>query len=168
VNKTDKKYEKIQTFVSGNESCKPNILIVDDHPESLRLLSQILSKRGYKVRPTRDGKMALNFACSTPPDLILLDIMMPGMDGYQVCEQLKACAKTKDIPVIFISGLNEVFDKVKAFSLGAVDYIAKSTATQSSFQANCRTKCAAASRNRRTQAGRSRTARKSALAVGSN
>ena len=77
------------------------------------------------MRPTRDGKLALNFARSNPPDLILLDIMMPGMDGYQVCEQLKACPQTKDIPVIFISALNELFDKVKAFSLGAVDYIAK-------------------------------------------
>ncbi|MEP6545152.1 PAS domain-containing protein [Microcoleus vaginatus GB1-A2] len=99
--------------------------MVDDHPESLRLLSMLLSKRGYKVRPTRDGKLALNFALSSPPDLILLDIMMPGMDGYQVCEQLKACPQTKDIPVIFISSLNEVFDKVKGFSLGAVDYITK-------------------------------------------
>ncbi|MEG4057745.1 PAS domain-containing protein [Microcoleus sp. Pol7_B2] len=99
--------------------------MVDDHPASLRLLSQLLSKRGYKVRPTRDGKLALNFARSSPPDLILLDIMMPGMDGYQVCEQLKACPQTKDIPVIFISSLNEVFDKVKAFSLGGADYISK-------------------------------------------
>ncbi|MEG4801690.1 PAS domain-containing protein [Microcoleus sp. ARI1-B5] len=104
--------------------------MIDDHPESLRLLSQLLSKRGYKVRPTRDSKIALNFARSTPPDLILLDIMMPGMDGYQVCEQLKACAKTKDIPVIFISALHEVFDKVKAFSLGAVDYITKPFQTE--------------------------------------
>nr|WP_246276848.1 PAS domain-containing protein [Microcoleus asticus] len=104
--------------------------MVDDHPESLRLLSQLLSKRGYKVRPTRDGKLALNFALSSPPDLILLDILMPGMDGYQVCEQLKACPETKDIPVIFISSLNEVFDKVKAFSLGAVDYIAKPFQTE--------------------------------------
>jgi len=125
VKKSDPKYAKIQTLASQKNALTQNILIVDDHPESLRLLSQVLSKRGYKVRPTRDGKLALNFAQSTPPDLILLDIMMPGMDGYQVCEQLKACPKTKDIPVIFISGLNEVFDKVKAFSLGAADYIAK-------------------------------------------
>ncbi|MFS8117112.1 MAG: PAS domain-containing protein [Microcoleus sp.] len=115
----------MKTLASQKDVLTQNILIVDDHPESLRLLSQVLSKRGYKVRPTRDGKLALKFARSTPPDLILLDIMMPGMDGYQVCEQLKACTKTKDIPVIFISGLNEVFDKVKAFSLGGADYIAK-------------------------------------------
>lgn len=125
MNESDKEYAIIQRLASENNGSKQNILIVDDHPESLRLLSQLLSKRGYKVRPTRDGKLALNFARSNPPDLILLDIMMPGMDGYQVCEQLKACPQTKDIPVIFISALNELFDKVKAFSLGAVDYIAK-------------------------------------------
>ncbi len=130
MNKSDQKYAKTQTLASENDALKQNILIVDDHPENLHLLSQVLSKRGYKVRPTRDGKLALNFALSTPPDLILLDIMMPGMDGYQVCEQLKACAQTKDIPVIFISGLNEVFDKVKAFSLGAVDYISKPFQTE--------------------------------------
>ncbi|MEG4577377.1 PAS domain-containing protein [Microcoleus sp. N3A4] len=125
MNESDKKYAKIQTLASESAGLKQNILMVDDHPESLRLLSQFLSKPGYKVRPTRDAKLALNFALSSPPDLILLDIMMPGMDGYQVCEQLKACSETKDIPVIFISSLNEVFDKVKAFSVGAVDYITK-------------------------------------------
>ncbi len=125
VNESDKKYPKTQTLASESDALKQNILMVDDHPENLHLLSHVLSKRGYKVRPTRNGKLALNFALSTPPDLILLDIMMPGMDGYQVCEQLKACPQTKDIPVIFISALHEVFDKVKAFSLGAVDYIAK-------------------------------------------
>ncbi|MEG3973753.1 PAS domain-containing protein [Microcoleus sp. herbarium8] len=130
MKKLDNQYAQTPTLTSETDSLKQNILIVDDHPESLRLLSQFLSKQGYKVRPTRDGKFALQFARSTPPDLILLDIMMPGMDGYQVCEQLKACAKTKDIPVIFISGLNEVFDKVKAFSLGAADYITKPFQTE--------------------------------------
>ena len=130
MNKSEKKYARIQTVASESEPLKQNILMVDDHPESLRLLSQFLSKRGYKVRPTRDGKLALNFALSTPPDLILLDIMMPRMDGYQVCEQLKACPETKDIPVIFISALNEVFDKVKAFGLGGVDYITKPFETE--------------------------------------
>ncbi len=125
MNKSDQKHAKIQTRASEKESLKPNILIVDDHPESLRLLSHVLSKRGYKVRPTRNGKLALNFARSTPPDLILLDIMMPGMDGYKICELLKACPQTKDVPVIFISSLNETFDKVKGLSLGAVDYITK-------------------------------------------
>ncbi|MEG4961978.1 MULTISPECIES: PAS domain-containing protein [unclassified Microcoleus] len=130
MNTTDGKNPRLETLTLQNTALQENILMVDDHPESLRLLSQLLSKRGYKVRPTRDGKLALNFALSSPPDLILLDIMMPGMDGYQVCEQLKACPETKDIPVIFISSLNEVFDKVKAFSLGAVDYITKPFQTE--------------------------------------
>ena len=125
MNTTDEKNPRLETLTLQNTALQENILMVDDHPENLRLLYQLLSKRGYKVRPTRDGKLALKFALSTPPDLILLDIMMPGMDGYQVCEQLKACPETKDIPVIFISALNEVFDKVKAFSVGAVDYISK-------------------------------------------
>jgi len=125
VNTTDNTNPRLEKLSLQNTPLQENILMVDDNPESLRLLSRILSKRGYKARPTRDGKLALNFALSSPPDLILLDIMMPGMDGYQVCEQLKASPKTKDIPVIFISSLNEVFDKVKAFSVGAVDYITK-------------------------------------------
>jgi PAS domain S-box-containing protein len=130
VNTTDNKNPKLEILKLQNTVLQQNILMVDDHPESLRLLSQLLSKRGYKVRPIRDGKWALNFALSSPPDLILLDIMMPGMDGYQVCQQLKACPQTKDIPVIFISSLDEVFDKVKAFSLGAVDYISKPFQTE--------------------------------------
>lgn len=125
MNTTDDKNPTLETLTLQNTALQENILMVDDHPENLRLLYQLLSKRGYKVRPTRDGKLALKFALSTPPDLILLDIMMPGMDGYEVCEQLKACPQTKDIPVIFISALNEVLDKVKAFSVGAVDYISK-------------------------------------------
>lgn len=125
MNTTDEKNPTLETLTLQNTALQENILMVDDHPENLRLLYQLLSKRGYKVRPTRDGKLALKFALSTPPDLILLDIMMPGMDGYEVCEQLKACPQTKDIPVIFISALNEVFDKVKAFSVGGVDYISK-------------------------------------------
>ncbi|MEG3968735.1 PAS domain-containing protein [Microcoleus sp. T2B6] len=130
MNTTDDKNPRLETIRLQNTVLQENILMVDDHPESLRLLSQLLSKRGYKVRPTRDGKLALNFALSSPPDLILLDIMMPGMDGYQVCEQLKACPQTKHIPVIFISSLNEVFDKVKAFSVGGADYISKPFQTE--------------------------------------
>ncbi|MEG4841275.1 PAS domain-containing protein [Microcoleus sp. B9-D4] len=130
MNTTDDKNPRLETVRLENTVLQENILMVDDHPESLRLLSQLLSKRGYKVRPTRDGKLALNFAMSSPPDLILLDIMMPGMDGYQVCEKLKACPQTKHIPVIFISSLNEVFDKVKAFSLGGADYISKPFQTE--------------------------------------
>jgi PAS domain S-box-containing protein len=106
-------------------SIKGNILIVDDNPANLELLSGILSQRGYKVRLIPDGQLALMSVQSTRPDLILLDILMPEMDGYQVCQELKADERTQDIPVIFVSAVHEVFDKVKAFSLGGVDYITK-------------------------------------------
>ena len=102
-----------------------NILVVDDTPENLRLLAGILSEKGYQVRPVPNGKLALSAAQKIPPDLVLLDIMMPEMDGYQVCQQLKASEITKDIPVIFISAINDVLDKVKAFAVGGVDFITK-------------------------------------------
>jgi signal transduction histidine kinase len=102
-----------------------NILIVDDNPANLRLLVDILSREGYQPRPVPGGKLALAAARGFPPDLVLLDIMMPDLDGYQVCEGLKADPTTRDIPVIFISAINEVVDKVKAFQAGAVDYITK-------------------------------------------
>ena len=102
-----------------------NILIVDDTPENLQVLSKTLSKEGYKVRGAIEGEMAIKAAISSPPDLILLDIKMPDMNGYQVCEKLKINSKTRDIPIIFLSALDEVFDKVKGFELGGVDYITK-------------------------------------------
>ncbi len=101
------------------------ILIVDDTPANLRLLSSILDSVGYKVRPARNGQIALTAAQSDPPDLILLDIMMPGMDGYEVCRHLKCNPKTEHIPVIFISALDDIQGKVKSFELGGVDYITK-------------------------------------------
>lgn len=104
---------------------KGNILVVDDTPVNLRLLVGILTDKGYKVKPVPNGKLALLAAQGIPPDLILLDIMMPDMDGYEVCEQLKADERTRDIPVIFISAISEVLDKVKAFEIGGVDYITK-------------------------------------------
>jgi signal transduction histidine kinase len=104
---------------------KANILIVDDTPANLRLLTGILAEHGYKVRAAPNGTLALQAAQSDPPDLILLDIMMPGMDGYAVCVQLKADERTRDIPVIFLSALTEAMDKIKAFSVGGVDYVAK-------------------------------------------
>lgn len=106
-------------------SSKESILIVDDTPANLQLLAQMLSEQGYKVRLAQDGIMALMSVESSPPDLILLDILMPEIDGYEVCSKLKASSKTKNIPVIFISALHEVFDKVKAFEVGGVDYITK-------------------------------------------
>ncbi|MEG3858003.1 hybrid sensor histidine kinase/response regulator [Microcoleus sp. herbarium12] len=104
---------------------RANILVVDDTPENLRLLAGILSEKGYQVRPVPNGKLALSAAQKMPPDLVLLDIMMPEMDGYQVCQQLKDFEATKDIPVIFISAINDVMDKVKAFAVGGVDFITK-------------------------------------------
>ncbi|MFB2839001.1 response regulator [Floridanema evergladense] len=104
---------------------KGNILIVDDTPENLQVLSATLTDSGYKVRGVINGKMALRAARSAQPDLILLDIRMPDINGYQVCEQLKADSTTLGIPVIFISASDEVLDKVKAFQVGGVDYVTK-------------------------------------------
>jgi two-component system, sensor histidine kinase and response regulator len=102
-----------------------DILIVDDMPNNLRLLSQMLSEQGYKVRKALNGNWALRAVQSMPPDLILLDIQMPDLDGYEVCRQIKANPKTQDIPVIFISALDEAMDKVLAFEVGGMDYITK-------------------------------------------
>ncbi|MEI6500132.1 MAG: hybrid sensor histidine kinase/response regulator [Armatimonadota bacterium] len=102
-----------------------SILIVDDTLPNLELLSEMLKARGYKVRPVPSGDLALQAAKGNPPDLILLDIHMPEMDGYEVCERLKADEKLQDIPVLFISGLSETSDKVKAFQVGGADYITK-------------------------------------------
>jgi signal transduction histidine kinase len=102
-----------------------NILVVDDTPDSLRLLVEMLTEQGYKVRAAPNGKLALSAAQKIQPDLILLDINMPVMDGYEVCQQLKANQRTSSIPVIFLSAWSDVFDKVKAFSVGGVDYITK-------------------------------------------
>jgi sigma-B regulation protein RsbU (phosphoserine phosphatase) len=106
-------------------SPKGNILIVDDTPANLRLLSRMLAEQGYQVRPVPDGPLALAATRAEPPDLILLDIRMPEMNGYEVCEHLKADAQTRDIPIIFISALDEIGDKVKAFTVGGVDYVTK-------------------------------------------
>ncbi len=102
-----------------------NILIVDDTPDNLRLLSGMLIERGYKVRPAPSGAHALATSKKELPDLILLDVIMPEMDGYDVCRILKADERTQDIPVIFLSALNEVEDKVRGFEAGGVDFITK-------------------------------------------
>lgn len=102
-----------------------NILIVDDQAANLQVLSEILKTRGHKVRPVPSGKLALGAALNDPPDLIMLDIMMPEMDGYEVCRRLKEQAALRHIPVIFISALDDIADKVTGFRAGAVDYIAK-------------------------------------------
>ncbi len=104
---------------------KETILIVDDTHDNLRLLSKVLSKSGYSVRPAPTAKLALAAAFADPPDLILLDINMPEMNGFEVCEKLKQVEATKDIPVVFVSALGETFNKVKAFEVGGVDYVTK-------------------------------------------
>ncbi|WP_353259942.1 EAL domain-containing response regulator [Prochlorothrix hollandica] len=104
---------------------KGDILIVDDTPNNLRVLHSALTDQGYKVRSVTNGRMALTVAETAQPHLILLDIRMPDWDGYEVCQRLKANTKTQDIPVIFLSALDEVFDKVKAFQVGGVDYVTK-------------------------------------------
>jgi sigma-B regulation protein RsbU (phosphoserine phosphatase) len=104
---------------------KGNLLIVDDKPANLRLLSAMLAEQGYKVRSAINGPLALAAAQAVPPDMILLDINMPEMSGYEVCEQLKAGAKTRDIPVMFVSALDQTQDKIRAFTAGGVDYITK-------------------------------------------
>ncbi|MBU0935226.1 MAG: response regulator [Spirochaetes bacterium] len=106
------------------------ILAVDDIPENLHLLQQILSAEGYLVRAAPSGERALYFARTAHPDLILLDLRMPVMDGYEVCRQLKAEERTREIPVLFISALNETADIVRGFELGGVDYIAKPFRTE--------------------------------------
>ncbi|MEB3179783.1 MAG: response regulator, partial [Nostocaceae cyanobacterium] len=101
------------------------ILIIDDRPENLHFLSDLLISQGYKVQRAISGKLGLNAAFASVPDLILLDILMPEMNGYEVCQRLKNDAKTRDIPIIFISALDDVSEKVKALKLGGIDYITK-------------------------------------------
>lgn len=114
------------TLVTNNSRLYTNnILIVDDTPANLRLLSKTLIQEGYQVRCAVNGSMALLTIKAKLPDLILLDINMPDMDGFEICKQLKQSDSTKDIPIIFVSALNEIFDKVRAFEAGALDYISK-------------------------------------------
>ena len=103
----------------------PSVLVVDDTIDNLRLLSDILDHRGYEVRAVTSGAQALLAAAADPPDLLLLDITMPDMDGYEVCRRLKAQPASRDVPVIFLTALNETADKVKGFDIGGVDYVTK-------------------------------------------
>lgn len=100
-------------------------MIVDDVAENLQILSRMLQQEGFLVRPAPSGQLAVNAAVSEPPDIILLDIMMPGIDGYETCRRIKENKALSDIPVIFMSALSDTFDKIRGFEAGAVDYVTK-------------------------------------------
>ena len=102
-----------------------NILIVDDDASNLHLLTNYLTGLGFKVLPLKNGEHIFQLLERRRPELILLDILMPGIDGYEICRRLKSSPQTQDIPVMFMSALNDTIDKLKGFQLGAVDYIAK-------------------------------------------
>lgn len=108
-----------------SNSKKPSILVVDDTPENLRYLNELLSAKGYDVRGTPDPELALEVASRIQPNLILLDIKMPKMNGYTLAKKLQEIVQLEDIPIIFISALDDVADKIKAFEAGGVDYITK-------------------------------------------
>ena len=101
------------------------ILVIDDNPTNLQVLYKALSDRGYDVLVEMDGKSGIELVKNSPPDLILLDVMMPGIDGFETCSRLQADPLTKEIPIIFMTALSDTVDKVKGLSLGAVDYISK-------------------------------------------
>ncbi len=103
----------------------PTLMVVDDTPANLKLLEGILQEHGFRIRPFPSGRLALKAALAEPPDLILLDVMMPEMDGYETCSRLRAEERTRGIPVIFLSALRETDDKLKAFQAGGVDYVTK-------------------------------------------
>lgn len=108
-----------------SEDSRASVMVVDDTPGNLKFLGQILHSAGYRVLQFPSGEMALQAAARKPPDLILLDIMMPGMDGFEVCQKIKSDATLQDIPIIFISALDDTESKVMAFSQGGVDYVTK-------------------------------------------
>jgi DNA-binding NtrC family response regulator len=111
-------------------SAPANILVVDDTPQNVKLVSDQLLVRGFDVTTAADGKAALELVRARPFDLVLLDVMMPGMDGFEVCQRLRADTATRDVPVIFLTALDDTFDKVRAFSAGAVDFVTKPFRTE--------------------------------------
>jgi response regulator RpfG family c-di-GMP phosphodiesterase len=108
-----------------NDDNSKYILAVDDTPASLRLLTDILSSEGYQVRSAINGELALRAATTEPPQLVLLDVNMPGMDGFEVCRRIKQNSRLNDVPVIFVSALSEMTEKLKGFDIGGVDYVTK-------------------------------------------
>jgi signal transduction histidine kinase len=113
------------TMNAPHKKSKGHVLIVDDFCDNLHLLTDLISTAGYYVRPVTNGKLAIAAAQAIPPDLILLDILMPEMNGFEVCSALKACEQTKNIPIIFLSAMTESENIIKGFELGAEDYIVK-------------------------------------------
>jgi len=112
-------------IILDSEMCNSTILVVDDIPANLKTLSEMLKQCGYQVKPAQNGKAALKAALACPPDLVLLDIRMPEMDGYETCSYFKSEEALRKIPIIFISALGDTEDKIKAFEAGGVDYITK-------------------------------------------
>jgi putative two-component system response regulator len=115
----------METYFEDLEGRAPTVMVVDDTPANLKLLGSMLGKRGYRVQAFPNGRLALRSARATTPDLILLDISMPEMDGYEVCRLLKEDPETRDVPVLFISARTETDDKLRAFSVGGLDYVTK-------------------------------------------
>ena len=122
--------EKATLSSEQSQRTQASIMVVDDAPENLQMLELILKQEGYSVRPASDGSFALQSVQSALPDLILLDIMMPDIDGYEVCRRLKADERTRHIPVIFLSAMREQSHKVKAFQVGGIDYVTKPFQTE--------------------------------------
>ncbi|WP_330204328.1 response regulator [Cyanobacterium sp. DS4] len=128
--KSEKNSEKEQLYCieidnENNHHPQGIVMIIDDYIENLKFLKQLLEKEGYHVRSARSAKMAFLSLEESLPDLILLDILMPSINGYEICKIIKADTKTSHIPIIFISALNDTIDKIKGFQLGACDYITK-------------------------------------------
>ena len=113
------------TAIKERTILNSDILIVDDEIANLKLLAQLLEQQGYKVRPLDRPQLAIDSAIAQPPALILLDVRMPDMDGFEVCERLKQNLGTSEIPIIFISALQGVQDKIRGFNVGGVDFISK-------------------------------------------
>src|SRR5689334_9514429 len=122
--------KKSQNILATDLTNTATILIVDDEPLNVDLLEQELSDAGYRTLSATNGDEALSAAAKSAPDLVLLDVMMEGMDGYEVCKRLKASETTRAIHVIFLTALTDTFEKVRAFSVGAVDYVTKPFETE--------------------------------------
>jgi len=129
INKNDKAaqvyLERCQKILSLMMPQSPHILVVEDTPFNANILSILLTKNNFEVSVAENGEMALDMAQQKHPHLILLDIMMPGIDGFETCRRLKADSQTQNIPVIFMSALTDTDDKVKGFEVGGLDYITK-------------------------------------------